>query len=358
VGKRKAEVGLNNLHFHDTRHEAITRMVRIRKLPVQVLAKITGHKKIDVLVNTYYNPDAKDLVDAFKAVERLCYNFYSHNFMKINYLARCGMSTIDEKIEVIEKKKCPLCKNDVDILEDSHILPKQLYKFLHQKKMNMIQHDKKTDKLIISNKQWKEYLLCGKCEDLFQVKERDFNLFLRKIDQLDSREINKLSCRYSDSSNDFKVNLSGGLLEKVDLDTVKYFVLSIMIRQHYLSPVDFSDDLILRIENYLKNPDQKFPVDMVIFFHSGNHEFPAFSAPVILDKIDNKHISFLCINMFVHITFTDKVKQTFETISCLPEDFYNPHSQNLPFNQMITDVRKLFKETEQTPKVKKFFESL
>ena len=63
--KRKATVGLNNLHFHDTRHEAITRMVRVRKLPVEVLAKITGHKKIDVLVNTYYNPNADDLIDAF-----------------------------------------------------------------------------------------------------------------------------------------------------------------------------------------------------------------------------------------------------------------------------------------------------
>lgn len=63
--KRKATVGLNNLHFHDTRHEAITRMVRVRKLPVEVLAKITGHKKIDVLVNTYYNPNADDLIEAF-----------------------------------------------------------------------------------------------------------------------------------------------------------------------------------------------------------------------------------------------------------------------------------------------------
>jgi len=63
--KRKALAGLSNLHFHDTRHEAITRMVRVRKLPVEVLAKITGHKKIDVLVNTYYNPNADDLVAAF-----------------------------------------------------------------------------------------------------------------------------------------------------------------------------------------------------------------------------------------------------------------------------------------------------
>lgn len=60
--KKKEAIGLSGLHFHDTRHEAITRMVRVRKLPVEVLAKITGHKKIDVLVNTYYNPNAADLV--------------------------------------------------------------------------------------------------------------------------------------------------------------------------------------------------------------------------------------------------------------------------------------------------------
>lgn len=65
--KRKAKMGLNDLHFHDTRHEAITRMVRVRKLQVETLAKITGHKKIDVLVNTYYNPNAEDLVEAFNS---------------------------------------------------------------------------------------------------------------------------------------------------------------------------------------------------------------------------------------------------------------------------------------------------
>lgn len=65
--KRKASIGLDGLHFHDTRHEAITRMVRVRKLPVEILAKITGHKKIDVLVNTYYNPNAADLVEAFNS---------------------------------------------------------------------------------------------------------------------------------------------------------------------------------------------------------------------------------------------------------------------------------------------------
>ena len=60
-----AKSGIDGLHFHDTRHEAISRMVHERKLPVEVLAKITGHKKIEVLVNTYYNPSADEIVRMF-----------------------------------------------------------------------------------------------------------------------------------------------------------------------------------------------------------------------------------------------------------------------------------------------------
>ena len=55
-------VGLDGkIHFHDTRHEAITRFVHNYKLPVEILAKITGHKTISVLVNTYYNPTASEI---------------------------------------------------------------------------------------------------------------------------------------------------------------------------------------------------------------------------------------------------------------------------------------------------------
>lgn len=63
--RTEKKIPINDLHFHDTRHEAISRMVKVRKLPVEVLAKITGHKKIEILVNTYYNPDAQELMEAF-----------------------------------------------------------------------------------------------------------------------------------------------------------------------------------------------------------------------------------------------------------------------------------------------------
>lgn len=43
-GNRLRKIGLTDFHFHDTRHEGITRMVRKRKIPVEVLAKITGQR--------------------------------------------------------------------------------------------------------------------------------------------------------------------------------------------------------------------------------------------------------------------------------------------------------------------------
>lgn len=61
--RTKSKLGIEDLHFHDTRHEAITRLVNKQKLPVEILAKMTGHKNIKVLVNTYYNPSVNDIAD-------------------------------------------------------------------------------------------------------------------------------------------------------------------------------------------------------------------------------------------------------------------------------------------------------
>ena len=62
---RRAKIALKieDLHFHDTRHEAITRLVNKQKLPVEILAKMTGHRTIKILINTYYNPDVGDIAD-------------------------------------------------------------------------------------------------------------------------------------------------------------------------------------------------------------------------------------------------------------------------------------------------------
>ena len=55
------KAGLDGLHFHDTRHEAITRLVQF--LDVEDTAKISGHTNIKELVLTYYNPTVQELAD-------------------------------------------------------------------------------------------------------------------------------------------------------------------------------------------------------------------------------------------------------------------------------------------------------
>ena len=45
-----------NLHFHDTRRERLA-----EKVDVMVLAKISGHRDLSILQNTYYAPDMAEI---------------------------------------------------------------------------------------------------------------------------------------------------------------------------------------------------------------------------------------------------------------------------------------------------------
>ena len=50
---------IEDLHFHDTRREALTRISK--KVPVEMLAKISGHKDLRILLNVYYRPKMSDI---------------------------------------------------------------------------------------------------------------------------------------------------------------------------------------------------------------------------------------------------------------------------------------------------------
>lgn len=52
---------LRHINFHDSRHEALTRMAKKIPNPMD-LAKISGHKDLNILLNVYYNPDKNDLI--------------------------------------------------------------------------------------------------------------------------------------------------------------------------------------------------------------------------------------------------------------------------------------------------------
>lgn len=53
------QAGIDDLHFHDSRHEATSRLAKLVSNPVH-LAKITGHRELKQLL-TYFNPTADEL---------------------------------------------------------------------------------------------------------------------------------------------------------------------------------------------------------------------------------------------------------------------------------------------------------
>jgi len=61
--KAKAKAGVENLTFHASRHEAITRLARV--FDVLELARIVGHRDLRMLL-VYYNPSAEDLSGKLK----------------------------------------------------------------------------------------------------------------------------------------------------------------------------------------------------------------------------------------------------------------------------------------------------
>ena len=61
--KRKAGLADADLHFHDTRHEGITRLAAV--LGVLELARAVGHRDLRML-QTYYNESAEDIAKKLK----------------------------------------------------------------------------------------------------------------------------------------------------------------------------------------------------------------------------------------------------------------------------------------------------
>lgn len=59
--RARDKCGIQDLHFHDTRREALTRLSK--KVPVEVLAKISGHRDLRILLNVYYRPDMAEIAD-------------------------------------------------------------------------------------------------------------------------------------------------------------------------------------------------------------------------------------------------------------------------------------------------------
>jgi integrase len=57
--KARGALLIGDLHFHDARADALTRLAK--KVDVMTLAKISGHRDLTILLNTYYRTTAEDI---------------------------------------------------------------------------------------------------------------------------------------------------------------------------------------------------------------------------------------------------------------------------------------------------------
>lgn len=59
--KAKKKAGITDLHFHDSRRAALTRMAKV--LDPLALAKIAGHTNMQMLIKVYYKEDIDEIAD-------------------------------------------------------------------------------------------------------------------------------------------------------------------------------------------------------------------------------------------------------------------------------------------------------
>lgn len=110
-------------------------------------------------------------------------------------------------------KQCALCRETVEVLELSHMVPKFVVRYLKKTSVSAIRNLDNPDRVVQDSE--KHYLLCGKCEDLFSTYETKFaNTF-------------------------FHPYMSGGKKEfQYDKD-IYYFLTSLSWRSLYLDILDF-----------------------------------------------------------------------------------------------------------------------
>ena len=69
--KKRDKAGLKDLHFHDTRATALTMLSRY--LDAMDLAKVSGHRDLNILLNTYYREKPEDIAKKMdKKLDRKC----------------------------------------------------------------------------------------------------------------------------------------------------------------------------------------------------------------------------------------------------------------------------------------------
>ncbi|RZG16722.1 hypothetical protein EXT47_05185 [Pseudoalteromonas sp. CO342X] len=228
---------------------------------------------------------------------------------------------------------CKLCKEKKD-LKSSHLIPKLLYRYLRKKQGNnenlngLLILDSKNNKIDVTQRQWQKHIFCHDCEILLSKNETKFARILRDINDIEKKELKKTSyitdyekVKGVMSFDEFKQTLEAGYFNKENVETLKYFSASFLLRQLYV------------IEHNLAKEDMKMLEDYILGQGEGNFnlfvnlniekDFLTFCSSIPLDKQDDfKHYNFIVPNVWFHLIFDRDASLGKPNVMITPSDFY------------------------------------
>ncbi|EFO1599799.1 hypothetical protein DWS26_23725 [Escherichia coli] len=220
---------------------------------------------------------------------------------------------------------CPMCRKEVDKLEDSHFFPKQVYRRARNmvakgKNLNMI--DKDGNSYILS-KEVKSYLLCKDCEGKLSRYGENYyaRMCLPPLNRVDVPKffkiaIGKLIPFWYSASLDLKrvpsVSIGSGFLQGIDVDSIYYFAISILWRATFdvwngYLPIKINEDVKEELRAYLLDPennDLSYKVEIAPSFW--------FSRFGVIFPVETKRPNFYFFSIFdfdFYINLTAKVRK-------------------------------------------------
>ncbi|MGB5854909.1 MAG: hypothetical protein WBH20_06590 [Oceanisphaera sp.] len=259
---------------------------------------------------------------------------------------------------------CKLCKSSGE-LKKSHIIPKFLYRYLYRYIQKIesgnkpIQFNSELNLLQRSDRQWKEYMFCGECEELLSKNETKFSKIFHDIVSAKSDDrvrfsysqnididVNELNKSIGLSAEEIDNFLSGYYFDSEKADVVRYFAISYVIRTIYLSReyVEISDNLISQLESMLYGNNLS-SAKVVMTVNTGKDYKAVFSAFCLDSDKRFKHFVFILPEIKMHLILDEELKYDASELLVLPSDLYKE-------DDIVQLVRSISKNVRRSDNLK------
>ncbi|GHY44828.1 hypothetical protein FXE31_14105 [Vibrio cholerae] len=256
--------------------------------------------------------------------------------------------------------KCALCKKDVSDLQESHIIPKLLYRYMrrYQDELNningLISNVPGSSKLDITQRQWKKLLFCRKCEGILSINETKFARILHDINKKTPQERSAEFFNTNIASMTIPPGVDALSVAKLyrgmyfdfeSAEVLKYFSASYVLRQLYLIEHNLGAKEIDMLEKYVLNHGPG-NFTLIVYLNKGN-TFKSVCSSMAIDSLkDFKHYNFYLPEMWFHLIFDVRKVLDKSHVLIMSKDFEKEYSISL----LLKEALKKFTLTDKAKK--------